>query len=207
MAVCNVLNIRAEKVGEIDLNDALFNVEVNTGILHEVVCMQRAKRRSGNACTKTRGEVSGGGAKPWRQKGTGRARSGSRTSPVWRGGGTVFGPKPRDYNFSMPKKVRRLALKMAMSARNQEGNLVVLDVLTLPRIKTKDFVSIMGNFKFENCLIITDDLDETIALSSRNAIGYKVLPVSGLNVYDILKHKKLMLVQSSLEKIEERLMA
>lgn len=207
MAVCNVLNIRAEKVGEIDLNDALFNVEVNTGILHEVVCMQRAKRRSGNACTKTRGEVSGGGTKPWRQKGTGRARSGSRTSPVWRGGGTVFGPKPRDYNFSMPKKVRRLALKMAMSARNQEGNLVVLDVLTLPRIKTKDFVSIMGNFKFENCLIITDDLDETIALSSRNAIGYKVLPVSGLNVYDILKHKKLMLVQSSLEKIEERLMA
>lgn len=207
MAVCNVLNIRAEKVGEIDLNDALFNVEVNTGILHEVVCMQRAKRRSGNACTKTRGEVSGGGTKPWRQKGTGRARSGSRTSPVWRGGGTVFGPKPRDYNFSMPKKVRRLALKMAMSARNQEGNLVVLDVLTLPRIKTKDFVSIMGNFKFENCLIITDNLDETIALSSRNAIGYKVLPVSGLNVYDILKHKKLMLVQSSLEKIEERLMA
>ena len=120
MAVCEVLNSLAEKVGEIDLNDALFSVEVNTGILHEVVCMQRANQRSGNACTKTRGEVSGGGAKPWRQKGTGRARAGSRTSPVWRGGGTVFGPKPRDYSYSLPKKVRRLALKMALSARNQD---------------------------------------------------------------------------------------
>jgi 50S ribosomal protein L4, bacterial/organelle len=112
MATCDIYNTRAEKVGEIDLNESLFNLEVNTGILHEVVCMQRANRRSGNACTKTRGEVSGGGAKPWRQKGTGRARSGSRTSPVWRGGGTVFGPKPRDYSYSMPKKVKRLALKM-----------------------------------------------------------------------------------------------
>lgn len=207
MAVCDVLNTRAEKVGEIDLNDALFNVEVNTGILHEIVCMQRAKRRSGNACTKTRGEVSGGGSKPWRQKGTGRARSGSRTSPVWRGGGTVFGPKPRDYSFSMPKKVRRLALRMAMSARNQEGNLIVIDSLTLPKIKTKDFISIMGNFNFDNCLIVTSDLDEIVMLSSRNAVGYKVIPVSGLNVYDILKHRKLMLVQSSLVKIEERLIA
>jgi len=207
MAVCDVLNTRAEKVGEIDLNDSLFNVEINTGILHEVVCMQRANRRSGNACTKTRGEVSGGGAKPWRQKGTGRARSGSRTSPVWRGGGTVFGPKPRDYSYSMPKKVRKLALKMAMSARNQEGNLVIVDSFELSEIKTKNFVGVMKNFQFDNCLVVTGDVDDKILLSARNAVGYKVLPVAGLNVYDILKHSKLMLIQSSLAKIEERLMA
>lgn len=206
MAVCDLLNTRAEIIGQIDLNDHLFNVEVNTGILHEVVCMQRANRRSGNACTKTRGEVSGGGAKPWRQKGTGRARSGSRTSPVWRGGGTVFGPKPRDYSYALPKKVRRLALKMAMSARNHEGNLVIVDSLDLPEIKTKNFVGIMSNFNFDNCLIVTGDVDETITLSARNVVGYTVLPVAGLNVYDILKHKKLMLLQSSLTKIEERLM-
>jgi large subunit ribosomal protein L4 len=207
MAVCDVLNTRAEKVGEIDLNDSLFNVEIKTGILHEVVCMQRANRRSGSACTKTRGEVSGGGAKPWRQKGTGRARAGSRTSPVWRGGGTVFGPKPRDYSYSMPKKVKRLALKMAISARNQEGNLVIVDSFELPEIKTKDFVGVMKNFKFDNCLLITSEIDDKISISARNAVGYKVLSVAGLNVYDILKHSKLMLIQSSLAKIEERLMA
>jgi len=207
MAVCDVLNTRAEKVGEIDLNDSLFNVEIKTGILHEVVCMQRANRRSGSACTKTRGEVSGGGAKPWRQKGTGRARAGSRTSPVWRGGGTVFGPKPRDYSYSMPKKVKRLALKMAISARNQEGNLVIVDSFELPDIKTKDFVGVMNNFEFNNCLVITSEIDDKISISARNAVGYKVLSVAGLNVYDILKHSKLMLIQSSLAKIEERLMA
>ena len=206
MAVCEVLNSLAEKVGEIDLNDALFSVEVNTGILHEVVCMQRANQRSGNACTKTRGEVSGGGAKPWRQKGTGRARAGSRTSPVWRGGGTVFGPKPRDYSYSLPKKVRRLALKMALSARNQEGNLVVVDQFTVDQAKTREFVKVMDNFKFENCLVVTGEMDEKLGLSARNAVGYKVLPVAGLNVMDILKHSKLMLVQTSLAKLEERLM-
>ena len=181
MAVCEVLNSLAEKVGEIDLNDALFSVEVNTGILHEVVCMQRANQRSGNACTKTRGEVSGGGAKPWRQKGTGRARAGSRTSPVWRGGGTVFGPKPRDYSYSLPKKVRRLALKMALSARNQEGNLVVVDQFNVVQAKTREFVKVMDNFKFENCLVVTGEMDEKLGLSARNAVGYKVLPVAGLN--------------------------
>ena len=206
MAVCEVLNSLAEKVGEIDLNDALFSVEVNTGILHEVVCMQRANQRSGNACTKTRGEVSGGGAKPWRQKGTGRARAGSRTSPVWRGGGTVFGPKPRDYSYSLPKKVRRLALKMALSARNQEGNLVVVDQISLDQAKTREFVKVMDNFKFDNCLVVTGEMDEKLGLSARNAVGYKVLPVAGLNVMDILKHSKLMLVQTSLAKLEERLM-
>lgn len=206
MAVCDVLNTLAEKVGEIDLNDALFSVEIKTGILHEVVCMQRANRRSGNACTKTRGDVSGGGAKPWRQKGTGRARAGSRTSPIWRGGGVTFGPKPRDYSYSLPKKVKKLALKMALSARSLEGNLVIIDNFDLPEIKTKSFVNVMSNFKFDDCLIITEDINEIISLSARNAVGFKVLPVAGLNVYDILKYSKLMLLQSSLAKIEERLM-
>lgn len=206
MSMCEILNIQAEKVGEIELNDSVFNVEVNTGILHEVVCMQRANRRSGNACTKTRGEVSGGGAKPWRQKGTGRARAGSRTSPVWRGGGTVFGPKPRSYSYSMPKKVKRLALCMALSARNQEGNLTVVDQFVLPEIKTKYFVQVMSKFNFDNCLIVTEDNDDQILLSARNVVGYKVLPVAGLNVYDILKHSKLMLLKSSLQKIEDRVL-
>jgi len=206
MSMCEILNSQAEKVGEIELNDSVFNVEVNTGILHEIVCMQRANRRSGNACTKTRGEVNGGGAKPWRQKGTGRARAGSRTSPVWRGGGTVFGPKPRDYSYTMPKKVKRLALRMALSARSQEGNLIIIDQFNLTEIKTKNFVQIMNKFQFKNCLVVTEGVDDFVNLSARNAVGYKVLPVAGLNVYDILKHSKLMLVQSSLQKIEDRVL-
>lgn len=205
MAVCDVVNIHADKVGEVDLKDSVFNVEVNVGILHEVVCMQRANRRSGNACTKTRGEVSGGGAKPWRQKGTGRARAGSRTSPVWRGGGTVFGPQPRNYSYTMPKKVKRLALKMALSARNKEGNLVVVDAFELSQVKSKEFVGVMNKFDFDNCLIVTNGNNDNLVLSARNVVGYKVLPVAGLNVYDILKYSKLMLVQSSLDQIEERL--
>jgi large subunit ribosomal protein L4 len=206
MAVCDVMNTSAQKVGEVELNEGLFGVEVNPGILHDYVCMQLANRREGNACTKTKGEVRGGGAKPWRQKGTGRARSGSRRSPLWRGGGTVFGPKPRDYSYSLPKKVRRLALKMALSARNSEGNLVVVDNLEMAEAKTREFVKVMGAFEFDNCLVITADSDTNVSLSARNAVGFKVLPVAGLNVFDILKYNKLMLVQSSLAKLEERLM-
>ncbi|MBM9535908.1 50S ribosomal protein L4 [Desulfobulbus alkaliphilus] len=206
MAVCDVLNTRAEKVGEVNLNDALFAVEVKTGILHEVVCMQRANQRQGTASTKTRGEVRGGGAKPWRQKGTGRARAGSRTSPLWRGGGTIFGPKPRDYSYSLPKKVKRLALKMALSARSQEGNLVIIDSFDLPEIKTKEFIRVMDTFAYDNCLIITGEKEEKLYLSAKNAVGFKVMPVAGLNVYDILKYSKLMLAQSSLAKLEERLL-
>jgi len=206
MTACDVVNSSAEKVGEVELNEALFNVEVKTSVLHEVVCMQRANRRAGTASTKTRGDVRGGGAKPWRQKGTGRARAGTRTSPIWRGGGVTFGPKPRDYSYQLPKKVRRLALRMALSARNAEGNMVVIDNLSLPAIKTKDFVQIMDNFEFNDCLIVTAGDDQIVSKSARNAVGYKVLPVAGLNVYDILKHSKLMLVQESIAQIEERLM-
>ena len=206
MAVCDVVNSSAEKVGEVELNEALFNVEIKTSILHEVVCMQRANRRSGNACTKSRGQVRGGGAKPWRQKGTGRARAGSRTSPIWRGGGVTFGPKTRDFSYQLPKKVRRLALKMAISARNTEGNMVVVDDLNLSEIRTKDFVQVMKNFEFKDCLIVTAGENTVVAKSARNAVGYKVLPVAGVNVYDILKHSKLMLVQGSIAQLEERLM-
>lgn len=205
MAVCEVLNTSAQKVGDVELKDEIFAVEVQPGILHDVVCMQRANRRRGTASTKTRGEVNGSGAKPWRQKGTGRARAGSKKSPLWRGGGIVFGPKPRDYSYKLPKKVRRLALRMALSARLSEGNLIVVDEFRLPEIKTKDFVNVMNNFDFANCLIVTAEDNKTVSLSARNTVGYKVLPVTGLNVFDILKYPKLMLDQSILAQIEERL--
>ncbi len=206
MTVCDVKNISAEKVGEVELRDELFAVDVRPSILHDVVCMQRANARQGTASTKTRGEVRGGGAKPWRQKGTGRARSGTKNSPIWRGGGVAFGPKPRDYSYKLPKKVCRLALRMALSARLDEGNLVIVDEFNLPSIKTKEFVNVMGNFNFDNCLVIIEEDNATVKLSARNAVGYKILPVAGLNVYDILKYSKLMLVQSSLAPLEERLM-
>jgi large subunit ribosomal protein L4 len=206
MAVCDIVNTSAEKVGDVELKDEVFAVEVQIGILHDVVRMQRANRRRGTASTKTRGEVRGSGAKPWRQKGTGRARAGSRKSPVWRGGGTTFGPRPRDYSYKLPKKVRRLALRMALSARFSEGNLVVVDEFSLPEIKTKEFVNVMNNFDFDNCLIITGQDNTTVTLSARNAVGYKVLPAAGLNVYDILKYSKLMLDQATITQLEERLM-
>ncbi|SDP26516.1 50S ribosomal protein L4 [Desulforhopalus singaporensis] len=207
MSTVNIVNTKNESVGEIELNDAVFNREVKPYILHEVVRMQRAAKRAGNACTKTRVEVSGGGKKPWRQKGTGRARSGTRTSPLWRGGGVTFGPKPRDYAFKVNKKVRKQAVSMALSARFQEGNLVVVDDFNMDEIKTKDFVSIMNLLEIDNGLIVTDDASENLAKSSRNVNGYKILSSEGLNVYDILLHKKIILVQPVIGSLEKRLMA
>jgi large subunit ribosomal protein L4 len=207
MSTVNVVNTKNESVGEIELNDEVFNREVKEYVLHEVVRMQRAARRSGNACTKTRIEVSGGGRKPWRQKGTGRARAGSRTSPVWRGGGVAFGPKPRDYSFKVNRKVRQQAVAMALSARFQEGNLIVMDDFSLETIKTKDFVGVMSVLDVQNGLIITNDATENLTKSSRNVNGYKVLTSEGLNVYDILLHKKVILVQPVIESLEKRLMA
>jgi large subunit ribosomal protein L4 len=206
MSICDVVNTSAEKVAEIEVNEKLFGVEANTGILHDVVCMQRANRRRGTASTKTRGQVRGGGAKPWRQKGTGRARAGTNNSPIWRGGGTTFGPQPRDYSYKVPKKVRRLALRMALSARMSEGNIVIVDQFELEAPRTKEFVGVMNNFNFDNCLIVVGSDNVNVQLSARNAVGYKILPVAGLNVYDILKYPKLMLIQSSLEQLEMRLM-
>lgn len=207
MSTVNIVNIKNENVGAVELNDDIFNREVKEYILHDVVRMQRAARRSGNACTKTRVEVSGGGRKPWRQKGTGRARSGSNTSPVWRGGGVAFGPKPRDYSMKINRKVRQQAVSMAMSARFQEGNLIVLDDFTLERIKTKDFVGVMNTLNIANGLIVIDNASENLVRSSSNVNGYKVLSSEGLNVYDILLHKKLILVQPVIESLEKRLSA
>ncbi len=207
MSTVDIVNTSNEKVGELELNAQVFDLEVKEHLLHDFVRMQRAAKRAGNACTKTRVEVRGGGAKPWRQKGTGRARAGSRNSPLWRGGGVTFGPKPRDYSFKLNRKVKKQALAMAMSARLKEGNLVVLDSFVMDAIKTKDFVGIMKGFDFENCLIITDGPNENVNKSARNANGFKVLPAEGLNVYDILLHKKLILVQPVIETLEKRLVA
>ncbi len=207
MSTVDIVNTSNEKVGEIELNADVFDLTVKEHLLHDVVRMQRAAKRGGNASTKTRVEVRGGGAKPWRQKGTGRARAGTRNSPIWRGGGVTFGPKPRDYSFKLNRKVKKQALAMAMSARLQEGNLVVVDDFAMDSIKTKDFVGIMNGFEFENCLIITEGSNENIIKSARNVNGFKILPVDGLNVYDILLHKKLMLIKPAVESLEKRLTA
>jgi large subunit ribosomal protein L4 len=207
MSTVSVVNIKNERVGEIELNDSVFNRAVKQHILHDVVRMQRAGWRSGNACTKTRVEVSGGGRKPWRQKGTGRARAGSRTSPLWRGGGVIFGPKPRDYSFKLNRKVRQQAVAMALSARFQEGNLIVLDDFSMERIKTKDFIGVMNILDVENGLIVIDDATDNLTKSSNNVNGYKILSSEGLNVYDILLHKKLILVQPVIASLEKRLTA
>lgn len=207
MSTVSVLNIKNEKVGEIELNENVFDLAVKEHLLHDVVKMQLAGRRAGTACTKTRIEVSGGGKKPWRQKGTGRARSGSNTSPVWRGGGVSFGPKPRDFSIKLNRKVKKQALAMAMSARNQEGNLIILDDFTLDAIKTKEFVNVMKVLDIENGLIITENLNDNVNRSSRNVQGFKVLSTAGVNVYDILLHKKLILVKPAIDDLEKRVIA
>ncbi len=206
MAVTDIVNTNNENMGEIDLNDDLFAVEVKQYILHDIVRMQMAGRRAGTACTKTRGEIRGSGAKPWRQKGTGRARAGTRKSPIWRGGGTTFGPKPRSYAFTLPKKVRRLGLRMALSARLAEKNLVVLDSFQMAEIKTRGFVEVMKNLGLDNALIVIDSHDEKLEKSARNVPGYKVIVSGGLNVYDVLLHKNIVLLQPTIEKLEERLL-
>jgi large subunit ribosomal protein L4 len=207
MSTVEVKNIKNEKVGEIELNDQVFNREVKTHLLHDVVRQQRAARRAGTASTKTRKEVTGSSSKPYRQKGTGRARAGSRKSPLWRGGGTTFGPKPRDYSFKLNRKVRQQAVSMAMSARFQEGNLVVLDDFTMEAIKTKDFVSIMKVLELNNALIVIAAENDELSKSSRNVPGYKVMKSEGLNVYDILLHEKLVVLQPAIESLEERFTA
>jgi large subunit ribosomal protein L4 len=207
MSTVEVKNIKNEKVGEIELNDQIFNLEVKGYLLHDVVRMQRAAKRAGTACTKSRSEVRGSGAKPWRQKGTGRARAGSRRSPIWRGGGVAFGPKPRDYSFKLNRKVKKQAVAMAMSARLQEGNLIVLDDFTMDQIKTRDFVSVMNALDLDTALIVTEETNENLTKSSRNVNGFKVLNPEGLNVYDILLHNKLVLLQPALTSLEERFSA
>ena len=199
-----VYNSANQQVGDIELNDSIFGVEMNAGLVHQAVVMQLASRRLGTHATKTRGLVRGGGRKPWRQKGTGRARSGSTRSPLWVGGGTVFGPQPRSYAFRMPKKQRRLAIKCALSDKVASGDFIVLDDLQLDAPKTKSVVKMLGDFGVDaKSLIITLDENENVELSSRNIPGVKAINTMGLNVYDILNHTKLFITKAAIEKIEE----
>ena len=205
MALVDVYNVNKEKVGEVDLKEDIFEVEIKPYLLHEVVVWQRACRRGGNASTKTRGEVAGSGRKPWRQKGTGRARVGSVRTPIWRGGGTVFGPRPRSYAYTLPKKVRRAALKMALSSKLADGQLLVLDDYPDTGPKTKDFVQMMEKFDLKKVLFITLAGHKNLELSSRNVPYVQVLPAAGLNVYDILRYDHLVLLSPAVAAIEERL--
>jgi len=205
MAKADVVNIQGEKVGEVELNDAIWATDVKPYLIHDVVVMQLNNRRRGTAKTKTRGEVRGGGKKPWRQKGTGRARAGSTTSPVWVGGGTVFGPRPKEYHMSLPKKVRRAALRSALTVRNQGAHLLVLDKLELPSISTKSFAGIMKTLNLSKPLVVVQGKDEVLEKSARNIPYTKVLRTEGLNVYDVMSHEQLMVTVDALKKIEEAL--
>ncbi len=207
MAVLDVLNIKGEKVSEVELLDAIFNIPVKASVLHEVVTMQLAKKRSGTASVKHRSDITGSGRKLFRQKGTGRARSGDIKSPLLRGGGSVFGPDPRSYAYKVPKKVRRLALKMALSSKLDLDEILVLKDFELDGIKTKAVTEILNTLNVENALIITEKENEKLEISSRNIPKIKVLRSDGLNVYDILKYEKLILVEPSVKEIEGRLSA
>ncbi len=204
MPTVAVYDMANKQVGDIELNDNIFGVEVNGPLLHQAVVMQLASQRLGTHATKTRAMVRGGGRKPWRQKGTGHARSGSNTSPVWVGGGVVFGPHPRSYSFSMPRKQRRLAIKCALSDKVQSGDFLVLENLNFDIPKTKDVVKMLDAFKVEKkALIITADEAENVERSSRNIPGVKAISAMGLNVFDILHHDKLFVTKDAVNRIEE----
>jgi len=203
MPSVSVFNMEGEEVGTLELSEAVFGVPVNEAVLHEVVVMQMANRRQGTADTKTRGEVRGGGRKPWRQKGTGRARAGSSRSPIWRGGGTVFGPHPRDYSYKIPAKVRRLALKSALSAKVASSDLVVLDRLSFERPRTKDMIRVLENLQVSGkALVVTPGPDRNVMLSARNIPGVKPMEARNVNVYELLKHTKLVITADAVASLE-----
>ncbi|MEE4605752.1 MAG: 50S ribosomal protein L4 [Desulfobacteraceae bacterium] len=206
MPVIDVQNITGKQISQVELADDVFNVPVKSSVLHEVVTMQLANRRSGTAAVKHRSDVRGSGKKLFRQKGTGRARRGNIKSPLLRGGGVVFGPDQRDYSYKPPKKVRKLALKMALSSKLRENELMVLDQFKLDEIKTKKFVDVLKVLKLDNALIVTDKHNDHLELSSRNVPDVKVLRNEGLNVYDILKHRMLVLLEPAVKNIEGRLL-
>jgi len=207
MPVVDVQNTKGKKVTTVDLAENIFNVPVKPSVLHEVVTMQLANRRAASAKVKHRGDVKGSTRKLFRQKGTGRARRGDIKSPLLRGGGVVFGPDGRRYAFQAPKKVRKLALKMALSSKLQAKELIVIDKFELQQVKTKDFVDILNDLKLANTLIVTDETNENLERSSRNVPDVKVLRQEGLNVYDILKYKTLILLEPAIKRIEGRLTA
>ena len=203
MAKVSVFNMEGKEVGTIELNDAVFGVEINEHLVHMAVVQQLANNRQGTQKAKTRSEVSGGGRKPWRQKGTGQARQGSIRAPQWKGGGVVFAPVPRDYSFKMNKKEKRAALKSVLTDKVQNGNLIVLDELKFDEIKTKNFVKVMNNLKVENGLVVMAENNENVYMSGRNLADIDTALVSTINVYDILNAKTLVLTKDAVAKIEE----
>ncbi|MGI6130802.1 MAG: 50S ribosomal protein L4 [Bacillota bacterium] len=200
-----LFDVKGNRLGEVELPDAVFGIEPNEYAVHEAVTLQLASRRSGTHDTKTVSEVAGGGRKPWRQKGTGRARHGSRRSPLWRGGGVVFGPTPRKYGYSMPKKVRRLALLSALSARAQGDAIFVVDSLELPEPSTKAMAALFSAIGVEKPLVVTATRDEIVEKSTRNIPNALALGVAGLNVYDVVNHQALVIAREAVAKAEEAL--
>ena len=203
MANVSVYNIEGKEVGSIELNDAVFGVDVNEHLVHMAVVNQLANNRQGTQSAKTRSEVSGGGRKPWRQKGTGHARQGSTRAPQWTGGGIVFAPKPRDYSFKMNKKEKRIALLSALSSKVAESKIVVLDEFKLDEIKTKKFVEVMNNLKVENALVVLEGENKNVVLSGRNIPSVKVTATNEINTYDVLKYTTLVVTKAAVEKLEE----
>ena len=203
MANVSVYNIEGKEVGSIELNDAVFGVEVNEHLVHMAVVNQLANNRQGTQSAKTRSEVSGGGRKPWRQKGTGHARQGSTRSPQWTGGGVGFAPKPRDYSFKMNKKEKRAALCSALSSKVAESQIIVLDEFKLDEIKTKKFVEVMNNLKASKALVVLEGENKNVVLSGRNIPTVKVTATNEINTYDVLKYETLVVTKAAVEKLEE----
>lgn len=203
MASVDLFNMKGEKTGTIDLNDSVFGVEINEHVINLAVVQYLANQRLGTKSTLTRAEVRGGGRKPWRQKGTGRARQGSIRSPQWRGGGVVFAPKPRDFSMKLNKKTKRLALKSALSSKVADSKIVVLDELQLEAIKTKEMKKVLDSLKVEKALVLIDEANRNIQLSARNIEGVKTASVNTINVYDLLKYDSLVVTKKAVEKLEE----
>ena len=203
MAKVSVYNMEGKEVESMELNDAIFGVEVNEHLVHMAVVQQLANKRQGTQKAKTRSEVSGGGRKPWRQKGTGHARQGSTRSPQWTGGGIVFAPKPRDYSFKMNKKEKNLALKSVLTTKVAENKFIVVDGLSFDEIKTKNMVNVLKNLEVKKALVVTDDDNKNVTLSSRNIPGVKTAFTNTINVYDILKYDKMVVAKDVISKIEE----
>ena len=204
MPKVNVYNMLGEQVGEIELNDDVFGIEVNQHVVYEVVKNQLANRRQGTQSAKTRAEVRGGGRKPWRQKGTGRARAGSSRSPVWTGGGVTFAPKPRDYSYKVPKKVKRLAMKSALTSKVENNEIIVIDELNFDAPKTKDMVNLLKKLNADRkALIVTAEKNENVIRSANNIPAIQTTVVNNLNVYDILKYNSFIITKDAVRKVEE----
>ncbi len=204
MSTVSLFNVQGEEIGQVELNDSIFGVKVSDAAMHRVVKMHLANKRTGTAAVKDRSMVRGGGRKPWRQKGTGRSRHGSIRSPIWVGGGTTFGPVPRDFGYRIPKKVRRLALKSALTSKVRDGELIVVDTFNFAEPKTREMAQVLQNLKTgKKVLLVTAGVEPNVIKSARNIPGVKTLPANQLNVYDLLYYENLLLTQDALTRVEE----